>query len=224
MHTFHPLDDFGGFGKTEEREAQPFPSAARYKDAKACARWMHLVLGTSALPFDPFVALAQEHVNILSYTEFANACGMPRDVAAAVAQSNLGGLMMRHGKKCFLYNERFKPWDCVRWTAAHELAHDGLGHLRDHTTGQIVCATKEEKAALESEADACAEELLVPKCIMVKLGIKDAGDIRRVCRVSHQASEINARYLQGIRGPYYMDAYETRLCIQFRDFLEHFAA
>lgn len=133
--------------------------------------------------------------------------------------------MMHHGRRCLLYNDAFTDcWEHIRWTVAHELGHDLLGHLRDHTTGEIAAASEEAYKILESEADACAAELLAPKCILYALGARDVEDIRRRCQISKQAAGKAAHFFTCVHGSYRLNAVEAQLCTRFHDFLHSGAA
>lgn len=71
-----------------------------------------------------------------------------------------------------------------RFTAAHELGHCLLGHLRG-----------ENPRYAEREANRFAADLLAPLCVLEQCGVRSAVEIARLCGISESAAEIRLREL-----------------------------
>lgn len=91
-----------------------------------------------------------------------------------------------------------------RFTAAHELGHCVLGHLRG----------AEYPPDAERDADRFAAELLAPICVLDLCGVRSAEEIERICGVSRSAAEIAFQRL--VTGHFRVD---SRIVNQFADFI-----
>lgn len=78
-----------------------------------------------------------------------------------------------------------------KWTLAHELGHIVLAHhiITNKTKLNRDGLSKKEYKLLEKEADFFASILLAPPIILYHVGIKSADDIKKLCKISTQASK-----------------------------------
>lgn len=104
------------------------------------------------------------------------------------------GCCQVHEGKPYIFIKRNGLRRRKRFTVAHELGHIMLGHIEACKTEEIERSVF--SAVEEREANAFAERLLAPLCILEALGVTEAEQIMHLCDVSRAVANRRLRYLQ----------------------------
>ncbi len=104
------------------------------------------------------------------------------------------GCCQIHEGKPYIFIKRNGLRCRKRFTIAHEFGHILLGHIE-------ACKEEERERAVfseaeEREANAFAERLLAPSCVLEALGVTEAAQIMHLCDVSRAVANRRLRYLR----------------------------
>lgn len=130
------------------------------------------------LPVDPISVAKALGVKVLRYRTAADFFDM--DIRELYALSPLGFSFKADGNAYIALNENSCGESRRRFTAAHELGHCVLGHIKSEVYS----------AAEECAAEHFAAALLAPLVVLHEIGVCSAEEISRVCVISRQAAEI----------------------------------
>ena len=104
---------------------------------------------------------------------------------------NENGKSYFDGSDWIIIYDDTKPTVVSRFTVAHELGHIFLGHEIKHTKYSEANEFR-KKPRSEQEADMFAMRILCPACVIWGLGLTDADEISRHCRVPLELSRLRA--------------------------------
>jgi len=89
--------------------------------------------------------------------------------------------------RMILYNDLVNSIGRRRFTVAHEIGHNILGHK---IAGLL--ARSEERNEEERQANQFARDLLMPAIVLYRIGVMDWSTISQICGVSTKAAKIMA--------------------------------
>lgn len=146
---------------------------------------IYKLAGVHRLPVDPIEIARALGVKVLNYKTAAELFDM--SIPKLYGLFPLGFSFKAGEDACIALNENSCGDRRRRFTAAHELGHCVLGHIRNE-----VYSEAEERAA-----ERFAAELLAPVVVLHECGVRDAGELSRVCGISRQAAELRLEELIG---------------------------
>lgn len=135
-----------------------------------------------SLPIDPLEAARSLGIKIVSYKII---CECYRIKLEELYRKSLWGFsFIEEGFPVIALNESACGERRRRFTAAHELGHCVLGHLRG-----------ENLSLAELEANRFAADFLAPLCVLEQCGVRSVTEIERLCGISGYAADIRFREL-----------------------------
>lgn len=135
-----------------------------------------------SLPIDPLAAARALGIKSVSYKTICECYQVT--VEELYCKSLWGFSFLEGDTPVIALNESACGERRRRFTAAHELGHCVLGHLRG---GKLESA--------EREANRFAADFLAPLCVLERCGVRSAKEIGRLCGISESAAEIRLREL-----------------------------
>ena len=174
--------------------------------------------GFDRLPIDVFSLAAKYTSSVLTAGELGKKLGIPR---RQIIRHKDADVLSFNGEYKIIYNEFVNSSERIRWTVMHEVAHIVLGHLDDFEQTRILSGglTEYEYRVLEREADFFTAEVLVPKIVLRRMGVRFSGYIQSLCAVSEQAAKIRSKDLQSGNYQSIYDAYEEAVSAQFKNYI-----
>lgn len=154
-------------------------SANRYEEIKSLVSDIYFDYGITNLPVNPFQLAEKMQIGINEYGDF-NA-----DEQNIIRFASKDGLsyLLSNGPK-FYINYNFDMLGERAWfTLAHEIGHFVLGH-------------KEQSLEAEAEADAFAQNLLVPEAVLIYLNIEEIYQVRSTFNVSKSCAKTCLNFLK----------------------------
>ncbi|MBQ7037744.1 MAG: ImmA/IrrE family metallo-endopeptidase [Clostridia bacterium] len=114
------------------------------------------------------------------------------------------------------------PSYCIeyqKFTAAHEIGHILLGHLGSWTDANGTQYAN--RKCNEAEANAFAEELTMPECVLMSCGITTVRQIKKLCRILPEDSkQVVERVRQRLKSGDPFTPTEQQLVRQFADYIQ----
>ena len=183
-------------------------SYGRYKSARNAAWQCLLDYHITELP-----------VNLLRIVQ-ESGIEVRKNSSAHILTGGQSGILIKLGNIWYLVYDD----ECVigrrRFTIAHELGHLFLGH--PFVSKSYGIALDSSFPDTEMEADLFASRLLMPACVLWKLGATSAEDISRVCNVSRAAASNRERRMKILleRNAFLSSPLEQKVFEQFRPWIE----
>lgn len=122
----------------------------------------------------------------------------------------------------------FKPYILIdpsyckayqKFTAAHEVGHLLLGHVGSWVDAKGI--RRPSEICVEPDANAFAEELTMPECVLMSCGITTVRQIKKLCRILPEDSKRTAeRVRQRLKSSDPFTPTEQRLVQQFADYIQ----
>lgn len=157
--------------------------------------------GIRSLPIDPLAAARALGIKVVSYKIISECYQVTIE---ELYRKSLWGFSFLEGEiPIIALNECACGERRRRFTAAHELGHCALGHLRGGN-----------HQSAEREANCFAADFLAPLCVLEQCGVRSAVEIARLCGISESAAEIRFRELR-----YGNFARDKRIIDQFAEFI-----
>ena len=122
-----------------------------------------------------------------------------------------------NGWKWILIYDDTQPTVVSRFTLAHELGHIFLGHNLAYVTYREIKEFQNTDKP-ERQADAFAERILCPSCILWKYQLHTATEIAQCCRVPMEIAKKRAQRMKALyrREMFLTDPLEQRLYRSFQ--------
>lgn len=137
--------------------------------------------------------------------ELIKACG-----AEEVAKNHPAFTLMNDGRNLILYNND-QSYEHKLFCICHEFGHIALKHTSEKNVLGI-SHDPAETARQEQEANDFAAELLAPACVMSKLGVKSAEQLRKYGLISPEQA---MRHIENIKPLFPSTSVEKALCERF---------
>ncbi len=130
-----------------------------------------------------------------------------------------GGICCMEENMPYIFIDPSYCKDYQKFTAAHELGHILLGHIGSWTSmGGIQYLSKK---CSEPDANAFAEELTMPECVLMSCGITTVRQIKRLCRIlPADSKQVAKRVRQRLKSGDSFTPTEQRLVRQFADYIQ----
>ncbi|MDE7399711.1 MAG: ImmA/IrrE family metallo-endopeptidase [Oscillospiraceae bacterium] len=154
-----------------------------------------------SLPIDPLAAARSLGIKTVSYKIISEYYHITFE---ELYRKSLWGFSFLEGEfPVIALNESACGERRRRFTAAHELGHCVLGHLRGRNL-----------ESAEREANRFAADFLAPLCVIEQCGVRSVAGVARLCGISESAAEIRLRELRD--GNFRRD---SRISEQFSGFI-----
>lgn len=157
-------------------------SAQRQAALRAAADYL-FDTGVSALPFDPFRAIAErDDWQLYSYAAFDRMDPTGASRAADIARDAFSRPVSGGGRLVYmiLYNQEIRSEERIRFSLCHEIGHILLGHhRRDERAG------RSESREEEAQANLFAAAVLAPPAVVRQ--IRSPDQARALLRISPEA-------------------------------------
>lgn len=137
--------------------------------------------------------------------ELIKACG-----AEEVAKNHPAFTLVNDGRNIILYNND-QSYEHKLFCICHEFGHIALKHTSEKNVLGI-SHDPAETARQEQEANDFAAELLAPACVMSKLGVKSAEQLRKYGLISPEQA---MRHIENIKPSLPSTSVEKALCERF---------
>lgn len=200
------------------------PRAPRFSLAKRTADQFLIDHKIARLPFKPVCALLDIGCRIRTYSKLADLNNTTiKDVIKVMGSKDGRTVLWGQNQYIVFINDRIETPDRIRWTLAHELSHIILHHLEDYNARQTWLATPEEIGVLDSEANACASELMSPACVLYSIGCCDRDTIHETCDISYEAAGIRQNLFDKI-DIYKLNRTEQKLLPQFSEYMSDYGS
>lgn len=193
-------------------------SIRQYKAARDLAWRVILECGIDSLPVKPS-DVCRHYGWILS--DYRDGAGSIQVLGLSELMEQTDGFCTVTKKHTYIFFDSSLPVGRQRFTVAHEIGHQLLGHVgpgmatvenRDPTGSE-----REE----ERQANQFAARLLAPACVLHALGAVTAEEIRQLCGISQQAAEFRAERMRELetRGMFYAHPLERQVSRQFESYV-----
>ncbi|MDD4688383.1 MAG: ImmA/IrrE family metallo-endopeptidase [Eubacteriales bacterium] len=177
----------------------------------------------TSLPVDVFDLARKMGIKVLPYS---NSRLLMRLLGVYRLRKKNDGLYMRFIKRRYIfYDDSVKSQGRLRFTIAHELGHDVLGHTGRGAVMIPRCAERNREGVFggyETEANIFASRLLAPSGVLHSMNITSAEDISQLCGISHEAATYRAERLATLnkRNMYNVSELERDAMERFKNFIE----
>ncbi|MBQ9862112.1 MAG: ImmA/IrrE family metallo-endopeptidase [Clostridia bacterium] len=156
----------------------------------------------------------------------ANLCdefGITIKVANSLRMKEYMGLAMVVDKKPYIIIETSYCIESQKFTAAHELGHLLLGHVGSWKDASGI--QRPSETCIEPDANAFAEELTMPECVLMSCGITTVRQIKKLCRILPEDSKRTAeRVRQRLKSGDPFTPTEQWIVRQFADYIQQHTA
>lgn len=170
-----------------------------YNRTAKIARNFMIEQNLSELPIDPFNIANKNGWIIEKASEIANDINVTvyHLLNNMINSSDGAAIYCKEVDKYkIIYNDYMNNNGRIRWTIMHEIGHIVLNHLKKYEQSILGRGglSEEEYSVLETEADFFASLILAPPIVLHNLNISTPKDIRRLCKLSLQASKNRYKY------------------------------
>lgn len=182
---------------------------AIYKNIRNCSWQCLLDFQIKTLPVD-----------VLQITKAANIHVIKNSMIKDLLPGEYGKAYFNGFKWIIIYDDT-QPTVVSRFTIAHELGHIFLGHHLAYIKYNEI-QEFQNKGKSEQQADAFAQRLLCPACVLWGLNLKTPKEIEQFCRVDHNVAELRNKRMQTLykRNQFLTDPLEQNLYQEFLPYLQ----
>lgn len=164
--------------------------------------------------------LLQERITELPVSITGICKNMGIKVKYYVPKDDNSGLSVIIGGQPVIFVNKNDSVERQRFTVAHELGHIILGHV-----GKYRLVNREPSGSdnpIEQAANVFASRLLAPACVLWGCGVKTAGDISYLCRISMPAAEYRMERLKVLydRSKFLTSSLELKVYLNFERYIK----
>lgn len=193
------------------------------RSVRTLSKAKHFILQAKIkwLPVDPFALYEANGWTLWKWSELREILGDEDPLRLKADEAEARTWVVR-GSNEFrtVYDDTIQPFERIRWTLAHEIAHIILEHLTDYDLTAINRGGRlnnDQYEILEKEADSFAAELLAPTTVLSEMSCTDRESIKHVCYISNHAAAIKSK---SFNRQYYIYSVDQKIKKQFRSYLK----
>lgn len=142
-----------------------------------------------------------------------------------------GGIVLAIGQKVYILVDPGYSYEYQHFTAAHELGHILRGHVgswqwvSEDGAAHVVTGRTISYSRMEQEADAFADELLMPECVLMLCGAETPEEIALLCKtLPEDAEPVAERIRQRKRSGQPLTLTELQIVRQFAGYIQRTCA